>query len=133
MNQTDINTLQTISQQISSMEVNFAEVFTIPLSLQQFMNLESYILASNSRLSQMLMIYVGDVLMDFVSIDEMYLSKDDQFKNLAENAILSIVLVSIMICVCQFFGPTLYQKCYIKIQQRKQFKNIGSVIEHDDL
>ncbi|CAL6074814.1 Conserved_hypothetical protein [Hexamita inflata] len=133
MNQTDINTLQTISQQISSVEVNFAEEFTIPLSLQQFINLESYILAPNSRLSQMLMIYVGDVLMDFVSIDDMYLSKDDQFKILAQNAILSLGLISIMICVCQLFGPTLYQKCQIRIQQRKQFKKIGSVIEHDDL
>ncbi|CAL5975610.1 Hypothetical_protein [Hexamita inflata] len=95
---------------------------------------EKYIIYStNSKLSQMLTIYVGDVLMDYVSIDELYISQEDQFKHEAKNAIVAVGIVSILICVCQILAPFVIQKILPIMQQRKQLKMKAQVTNNDDM
>ncbi|CAL5970849.1 Conserved_hypothetical protein [Hexamita inflata] len=125
---TDLNT--ETYQQINSTH-QFAYSYSIPLSTDQFSNLESYLTAQNDK-SQMLMFYEGDVLMDFVSIDEIYISKEDQFHKESKFAILTIGLISVLICTCITLAPTIKLKV-TTITQRIQFKRIVPMVVHDDL
>ncbi|CAL6051288.1 Hypothetical_protein [Hexamita inflata] len=132
MSQTNLDTLVTTYQQINS-SGDFAYSYTIHLSTEQFTNMESYVLSDNSKLSQMLMVYVGDVLMDYVSIDELYISQEEQFKLEAKKSIVAVGIVSIILCVCQILAPFIIQKLSPIIQQRKQLKMKAQVTNNDDM
>ncbi|CAL6108748.1 Hypothetical_protein [Hexamita inflata] len=132
MSQTNLDTLVTTYQQFNS-SVDFAYSYTIPLSTEQFSNLESYVLSPNSELSQMLMVYVEDVLMDYVSIDQLYISQEDQFKQEAKNLVVVVGIVSIIICVCQILAPLVIRKIAPIIQQRKQLKMKVQITNNDDM
>ncbi|CAL6027997.1 Hypothetical_protein [Hexamita inflata] len=132
MSQTNLDTLATTYQQFNS-SVDFAYSYTIPLSTEQFSNLESYVLSPNSELSQMLMVYVEDVLMDYVSIDQLYISQEDQFKQEAKNLVVVVGIVSIIICVCQILAPLVIRKIAPIIQQRKQLKMKVHITNNDDM
>ncbi|CAL6020221.1 EAL_domain [Hexamita inflata] len=79
------------------------------------------------------MIYVEDVLMDYVSIDELFISKLDQFKLEAKNAVVAVVVVSIIICICQILTSLVIQKVAPMLQQKQQLKMKVKVIENDDM
>ncbi|CAL6042515.1 Hypothetical_protein [Hexamita inflata] len=132
MSQTNLDTLVSTYQMINS-SGDFAYSYTIPLSTEQFINFQSYVLSPNSKLSQMLIIYVEDVLMDYVSIDELFISKLDQFKLEAKNAVVAVVVVSIIICICQILISLVIQKVAPMLQQQLQLKMKVKVIENDDM
>ncbi|CAL6113661.1 Conserved_hypothetical protein [Hexamita inflata] len=127
MSQTNINTTY---QQINVTGSDFAYTYIIQLSSEQFINLQNNI-RSNSKPSQMLTFYVGDVLMDYVSIDELYISREAQYKEEAKNVIIAVSVAAVMICTCMLIAPQTLQR--IKITKQKQQLKRIIIVNHDDL